>query len=86
MERNRLEELVQAKRQVVEGNLVLWQHRMATLAQTSGDAAAVDALQAPVEPAPGNTNCPSGGNCCPPRPGGIVIPGEPTITTLPPPP
>lgn len=86
MNRDKMEEIIQAKKQVVEGNLVLWQTRLATISQTSGDAAALDILQAPVEPAEGNTNCPSGGgNCnCLPRPQGTVTLGEPTITTIPP--
>jgi hypothetical protein len=89
MDEKQLEEVLNAKRQVIEGNLVLWRTRMATLTQIGGAGAAVDLIQKPVEPADAPVNANFGsGTCCPApprRPGGVVIPGEPTITTLPPP-
>ncbi|MDJ0731055.1 MAG: hypothetical protein QNJ33_13780 [Crocosphaera sp.] len=80
------DEIIQAKKQVVDGNFVLWRNRVETISEARGELAALDLIQAPIEPNAGNTNNNFGsGTCCEPaRPSGTVTMGEPTITRVPP--
>ncbi len=86
MSRN-FDELMEAKKQVLDGNFVLWRNRVETITSAQGAVAALDIIQAPVEPNNGGNQVNFGsGTCCPQTPpSGTVTLGEPTITTLPPP-
>ena len=45
-----LDEVVKAKKALVDASLVLWKFRLKTIAETEGSSAALDVLRQPVEP------------------------------------
>jgi len=56
MNREQLEEVTTAKRQIVEGSMVIWRTRLGSLIDTGNVRGASDFLATPVEPEEAN-NC-----------------------------
>jgi len=80
--REQLEEITAAKKQIVEGSMVIWRTRLGTLIDTGNVKGASDFLATPVEPEEANNcNCTNAVAGCgqPILVSGTVTPGEPKI-------
>lgn len=89
-DRDKLDEITEAKKRISEGSLVIWRTRLEVLVNTGNVRGAFRFLGTPTEPAASTNNCTNNAAGC----GGDVnnVPGcgapppDDTITSLPPPP
>lgn len=80
-----IDAIANAKRQILEGSLVIWRTRLETLSNAGDVRGALEVLRRPAE-----SEAAPNGNCvcnfssgCGVRPTGEVILGDPTITPVP---
>jgi len=84
MQKERIDEVTNAKKQIQDGSLIVWRTRLETLNDMGDVRGVMDLLRRPTEALEDTNNgCNPGCNNvagCGVRPSGEVILGEPTIT------
>lgn len=74
VQRDRLDEIGKAKRQIVDGSLTIWNERLTALVNAGDQRGALAQMLSPVELAAAN-NCDCNGTCAEPLLRGVGTPG-----------